>query len=79
MLLHDLVSDCQAFKQQVASVAESQVKKDDETKEATAAASLIEKLSVEEKSQEEKPEAKEASATDEKDGNEKQENSADKK
>lgn len=78
MLIRELVSDCQAFKQQVASVAESQAKKDDETKEATVAASLIEKLSVEEKSEKEKPEAKEASATDEKDGNEKQEDSADK-
>lgn len=72
------VEHCQTFKQQVANVVESQAKKD-ETKEATAAASLIEKLSVEEKSQEEKPEAKEASPTDEKDGNEKQENPADEK
>lgn len=74
------VEDCKSFKQTFKDVSESQVKRTGETEEDNTAANLIQKLSVGEKDQEEKPEVKEASATEEKkDGNQKDENSADEK
>ncbi|KAL0372204.1 UNVERIFIED_CONTAM: Ran-binding protein 1c [Sesamum calycinum] len=67
------VENCKAFKDKIEEITESQAKDSGENQEATAAASLIEKLSVEG----DKPEAKEAplSSEEKKDDNEKLEKS----
>lgn len=78
--LFEFVPDCKTFKDKVEEIAESQQKKDEESEEASTAANLIEKLSVESNDQEDKPKDKEASisAEEKKDEAEKKEKEDDK-
>ncbi|KAK4422202.1 Ran-binding protein 1b [Sesamum alatum] len=71
------VENCKAFKDKIEEITESEAKDSGENEEATAAASLIEKLSVGGEGKEDKPEAKEAplSSEEKKDDNEKVEKS----
>ncbi|KAI3454164.1 hypothetical protein Pfo_010827 [Paulownia fortunei] len=72
------VENCKTFKDKIEEITESQAKDSGESEEATTAASLIEKLSVEGKDKEEKPESKDAplSSEEKKDDNEKLEKPA---
>ncbi|XP_019190574.1 PREDICTED: ran-binding protein 1 homolog c-like [Ipomoea nil] len=56
------IENCKTFKDKVEEIAESQQKNDGESEEASSAAKLIEKLSVESNDQEDKPKGEEAPA-----------------
>jgi Ran-binding protein 1 len=72
------VENCKTFQDKIKEITESQAKDSGESQEATTAASLIEKLSVDGKDKEEKPESKDAalSSEEKKDDSEKSEKSA---
>ncbi|EYU29337.1 hypothetical protein ABFS82_05G137500 [Erythranthe guttata] len=59
------VENCKSFKDKIEEIAESQSKESGDSEEADTAASLIEKLSVEEKAKDEKSEPKEVLSSSE--------------
>lgn len=73
--LYTYISDCKSFKDKIEEITESMAKAPGDSEEGTAAANLIEKLSVESKDTEEKQEAEDApvSSQDKKDETEQQE------
>ncbi|KAK6118324.1 hypothetical protein DH2020_047895 [Rehmannia glutinosa] len=59
------VENCKSFKDKIEEITESQAKDDGENEEATTAASLIERLTVEGGDNKEKPESKDAPSSSE--------------